>query len=68
MILLEQSSEIYNNDLRAMIMAFFPGVKIVTELPEGEVGDFKVIAAFEENKSFISIENSENKFNKEIIQ
>lgn len=66
MILLEQSSEIYNNDLRAMIMAFFPGVKIVTELPEGEVGDFKVIAAFEENKSFISIENSENKFNKEI--
>ena len=37
MILLVQNSEIYNNDLRAMIMAFYPGIKIVTEKPDGEV-------------------------------
>lgn len=29
MILLIQNSELYNNDLRAMLMAFYPGVKIV---------------------------------------
>lgn len=31
MILLIQNSQEYNNDLRAMIMAFYPGVKIVTD-------------------------------------
>ena len=29
MILLKQTNQLYNNDLRAMIMAFYPGVKIV---------------------------------------
>lgn len=36
MILLIQNSELYNNDLRAMLMAFYPGVRIVT--PESDKG------------------------------
>ena len=31
MILLKQTNQLYNNDLRAMIMAFYPGVKIVED-------------------------------------
>lgn len=33
MILLVQSSELYNNDLRAMLMAFYPEEKLVALLP-----------------------------------
>lgn len=56
MILLKQNSEIYNNDLRAMIMAFFPGVKIVTELADNAECEFKVVANFDEASSNIVIE------------
>ncbi|MGN0367754.1 MAG: coproporphyrinogen dehydrogenase HemZ [Wujia sp.] len=31
MILLQQNSQLYNNDLRAMLMAFYPGIKIVED-------------------------------------
>lgn len=31
MILLKQNEQLYNNDLRAMIMAFYPGIKIVED-------------------------------------
>ena len=33
MILLVQSSELYNNDLRAMLMAFYPEEKLMALLP-----------------------------------
>ena len=33
MILLVQNSELYNNDLRAMIMAFYPGEKLTEMKP-----------------------------------
>jgi len=36
MILLLQNSQEYNNDLRAMIMAFYPGVKIVEKQEDGQ--------------------------------
>ncbi|MGN0435234.1 MAG: coproporphyrinogen dehydrogenase HemZ [Wujia sp.] len=34
MVYLIQNSQIYNNDIRAMIMAFYPGVKIVEKIEE----------------------------------
>lgn len=34
MILLKQNRQEFNNDLRAMIMAFYPGIKIVEKLPQ----------------------------------
>lgn len=59
MILLRQNSEIYNNDLRAMIMAFYPGIKIVTEMPEGEVPQFTFTADYREDESVFRLNDNE---------
>ena len=39
MVLLKQSEDAYNNDFRSMIMAFFPGEKIITD--EGLIEKYK---------------------------
>lgn len=55
MILLEQSSQEYNNDLRAMIMAFFPGVKIVEKLEGEDMPKFIFVARYDEKESSLAI-------------
>jgi oxygen-independent coproporphyrinogen-3 oxidase len=65
MILLVQNKEDYNNDLRAMIMAFFPGEKItgmtpvqVTELSKELHREFRFIltALFDEKRTLLKLE------------
>lgn len=72
MILLVQNEEEYNNDLRAMIMAFYPGVKIkgikpyeMTEMVDTQrelVSEFLfvVTALFNEKKTVIKLEQGLN--------
>ncbi len=55
MILLEQNSQEYNNDLRAMIMAFFPGVKIVEKLEGEDMPKFIFVARYDEKESSLAI-------------
>ncbi|MBO5424479.1 MAG: coproporphyrinogen dehydrogenase HemZ [Lachnospiraceae bacterium] len=55
MILLEQNSNEYNNDLRAMIMAFFPGVKIVEKLDDESMPKFVFVARYEEQATSLAI-------------
>ncbi len=55
MILLEQNSNEYNNDLRAMIMAFFPGVKIVEKLDGEDMPKFIFVARYEEQATSLAI-------------
>ena len=55
MILLLQNSQEYNNDLRAMIMAFYPGVKIVEKQEEGQEYEIVFKADFRENRTVIEI-------------
>lgn len=55
MILLEQNSNEYNNDLRAMIMAFFPGVKIVEMLDDESMPKFVFVARYEEQATSLAI-------------
>ncbi|MBQ8412170.1 MAG: coproporphyrinogen dehydrogenase HemZ, partial [Lachnospiraceae bacterium] len=55
MILLEQNSNEYNNDLRAMIMAFFPGIKIVEKLGEMDMPKFVFVARYEEEETSLAI-------------
>ena len=55
MILLEQNSNEYNNDLRAMIMAFFPGVKIVEKLDDESMPKFIFVARYEEQATSLAI-------------
>ena len=55
MILLEQNSQEYNNDLRAMIMAFFPGVKIVEKLEGEEMPKFIFVARYDETETSLAI-------------
>lgn len=59
MILLLQSSQEYNNDLRAMIMAFFPGIKIVGEQDEKQEYLFTFVARYGDEFSTFSIGNDE---------
>jgi len=59
MILLLQSSQEYNNDLRAMIMAFFPGIKIVGEQDEKQEYLFTFVARYGDEFSTLSIGNDE---------
>lgn len=65
MILLVQSTEEYNNDLRAMIMAFFPGEKIkgmtpvqITELSKEMHHEFSFIltALLDEKRTLLKLE------------
>lgn len=46
MIILRQNDQLYNNDLRAMLMAFYPGVKIVEKETEDETYDFEFVATY----------------------
>ena len=55
MILLEQNSQEYNNDLRAMIMAFFPGVKIVEKLEGEDMPKFIFVARYDETETSLAI-------------
>ena len=55
MILLAQNTQEYNNDIRAMIMAFFPGQKIVEKPEPGESYEFGVKAWFEGTHTWLSI-------------
>lgn len=55
MILLEQNKTEYNNDLRAMIMAFFPGIKIVEKLEGEDMPKFIFVARYEENETSLAI-------------
>lgn len=55
MILLEQNSNEYNNDLRAMIMAFFPSVKIVEKLDDESMPKFVFVARYEEQATSLAI-------------
>lgn len=52
MILIKQNKQDYNNDLRAMIMAFYPGGKIV-EHENVEQTDFTVFVHYEPDKTSI---------------
>lgn len=61
MIYLQQDSELYNNDLRAMIMAFYPGVKIVEDESKGMEFDFSFVARYEALQSeFVIIDKSKH--------
>lgn len=56
MILLKQNVQDYNNDLRAMLMAFFPGEKIVNySKQDGEKGRLVLWAFFEEKNTYLSL-------------
>ena len=55
MILLLQNSQEYNNDLRAMIMAFYPGVKIVEKQEDGQEYIFTFKAEYEETCTLLSV-------------
>lgn len=59
MIHLKQNSQLYNNDLRAMIMAFYPGVRIVENVPEGQDILFTLRADFSDASTLIAIEAGE---------
>lgn len=48
MILLDQNNQLYNNDLRAMIMAFYPGVKIVEDASLSDDFDLRLLIRYEE--------------------
>ncbi len=62
MILLIQNNQLYNNDLRSMIMAFYPGVKIVEgivdESQQAEL-QFCVKAMFHESKTELFLDEFE---------
>lgn len=55
MILLQQSSQEYNNDLRAMIMAFYPGVKIVEKQEDGQEYRFIFEAKYGSSETVLEI-------------
>ena len=58
MILLEQNVQDYNNDLRAMIMAFFPGEKIVSGEKKQEADGavrFKLEAHFGDERTSLTL-------------
>lgn len=56
MILLLQNSQEYNNDLRAMIMAFYPGVKIVEKQEEGQEYELVFKADYSEECTSLDIQ------------
>ena len=61
MILLIQSSQEYNNDLRAMIMAFYPGVKIVENRDKADSVEFVFCAEYGDINTILRIDGSDGK-------
>ncbi len=55
MILLQQNRQEYNNDLRAMIMAFYPGVKIVEVAEEDQYYQLGVKVNYGEQETRVSV-------------
>lgn len=58
MIGLLQSAQVYNNDLRAMLMAFYPGVKITeknADIVKEQGLDFILVALYEDNCTHLFI-------------
>lgn len=60
MILLIQNRQEYNNDLRAMMMAFYPGVKIVEDDTLCDSFDMILRAEYNEEYTLLAISNNEN--------
>ncbi len=54
MILLQQNNQLYNNDIRAMIMAFYPGIKIV-EKEDGQPIQLVFRAEYAEKETVLSL-------------
>lgn len=55
MILLDQNNQLYNNDLRAMIMAFYPGVKIVEDASLSDDFDLRLLIRYEEASTILTV-------------
>ena len=55
MILLDQNNQLYNNDLRAMIMAFYPGVKIVEDEKLSDDFDLRLLIRYEEASTILTV-------------
>ena len=55
MILLDQNNQLYNNDLRAMIMAFYPGVKIVEDENLSDDFDLRLLIRYEEASPILTV-------------
>ena len=55
MILLDQNNQLYNNDLRAMIMAFYPGVKIVEDAGLSDDFDLRLLIRYEEAFTILTV-------------
>jgi len=55
MILLDQNNQLYNNDLRAMIMAFYPGVKIVEDESLSDDFDLRLLIRYEEAYTILTV-------------
>ena len=55
MILLDQNNQLYNNDLRAMIMAFYPGVKIVEDESLSDDFDLRLLIRYEEAATILTV-------------
>lgn len=55
MILLDQNNQLYNNDLRAMIMAFYPGVKIVEDASLSDDFDLRLLIRYEEAFTILTV-------------
>ncbi|QWT52010.1 coproporphyrinogen dehydrogenase HemZ [Eubacterium sp. MSJ-33] len=55
MILLDQNNQLYNNDLRAMIMAFYPGVKIVEDENLSDDFDLRLLIRYEEVSTILTV-------------
>ena len=63
MIVLTQNDQLYNNDLRAMIMAFYPGVKIYDKFTwDKEECLFAFDANYTENVTTLKVYGKENCF------
>ncbi|MGN0152797.1 MAG: coproporphyrinogen dehydrogenase HemZ [Wujia sp.] len=56
MILLLQNRQEYNNDIRAMIMAFYPGIRIVEETKADQPVQFVFRAVYGPDKTVLSLE------------
>ena len=55
MILLEQNNQEFNNDIRAMIMAFYPGIKIIERTDDCQEYLFLFKAEYKEEESVFSL-------------
>lgn len=63
MILLQQNTQEYNNDLRAMIMAFYTGERIVdasSAVPDGQDIAFVFCAEYGEQETILSVQGEDS--------